>query len=325
MRRRDFIAGIVSSTVTWPLAAHAQQPSLPVIGFVNSASPRGYPPVSAFLKGLDEAGFVDGRNVTIEYHWAEGHYERLPAIIADLVQRKVSVIAATSTPSAMAAKAATSTIPIVFTTSGDPIQLGFVSSLNEPGGNLTGATQVNAELTSKRLELMHQALPGATTIALLINPPDPLVAPSIKESTAAATALGLKLKVLRAGNDQELSAVFESLARENAKPLVIVSDAFFSSRGEQLGALALRYHVPAIYEYPQFTEGGGLMSYGGNVAESYRLAGVYVGRILQGSKPANLPVQQVTKVELIINLKTAKALGIMFPLPLLGRADKVIE
>jgi putative ABC transport system substrate-binding protein len=325
MRRRDFIRSTVGFAAAWPLATYAQHPTLPVIGFVNSASPGGYPPVSAFLKGLDEAGFVEGRDVVIEYHWAEGHYDRLPLIIDDLIQRKVKVIAATSTPAAVAAKAASSTIPVVFTTSGDPIQLGLVSGLNEPGGNFTGITQMNVEVASKRLELMHEMFPGATTIALLVNPPDPLAAPASTESAAAATALGLKLKVLRASSDQELSATFESLDRENPEPLVITSDAFFSNRGEALGALALRHRVPAIYQHTEFTEGGGLMSYGGNIAESYRLAGVYVGRILGGAKPASLPVQRVTKVELIVNLKTAKALGVTFPLSLLGRADKVIE
>ena len=325
IRRREFISLLGSAAAAWPLAASAQQQMLPVIGFVNSASPGGYPPVSAFLKGLDEMGFVEGRDVTIEYHWAEGHYERLPAIIADLVRRKASVIAATSTPAAAAAKAANTTLPVVFTTSGDPIQLGLVSSLNQPGSNFTGITGMNVEMASKRLQLMHEVLPNATTIVLLVNPPDPLAAPASKESAAAAKALGLELKVLHAGSEQDLSAVFESLGRGNAEPLVIASDAFFSSRGEELGALALRHRVPAIYQYPQFTEGGGLMSYGGNIAELYRLAGLYVGRILKGSKPANLPVQQVTKVELIINLKAANALGIDFPLSLLGRADKVIE
>jgi putative ABC transport system substrate-binding protein len=274
---------------------------------------------------LDEAGFVEGRDVAIEYRWAEGHYEKLPAIISDLIRRKVNVIAATSTPAATAAKAATNAIPIVFTTSGDPIQLGLVASLNEPGGNLTGITQMNVELASKRLELMHEMFPKAATIALLVNPPGPLAAPMSKESAAAAEALGLKLKIVQAGSERELSAVFESLSGETLLPLVVASDAFFSNRGEAIGALALRHRVPAIFQYTEFTEGGGLMSYGGNVAESYRLAGVYVGRILKGANPANLPVQQVTKVELIVNLKTAKALGVTFPLSLLGRADKVIE
>jgi len=324
MRRRNFIQGIVVSTA-WPLSTRAQQAALPVVGFVNSSSPGGYPPVSAFLKGLGEAGFVEGRDVAIEYHWAEGHYERLPGIIANLVQRRVSVIAATSTPAAAAARAANTTIPVVFTTSGDPVQLGFVSSLSQPGGDLTGTTQMNVEVAAKRIELMHQALPNAATMALLVNPPDPLVAPISKESSAAAAQLGLKLKVLRAGTEQDLIAAFESLSKDSATPLVIVSDPFFANLGEQLGEMSLRYRVPAIFQYPEFTEGGGLLSYGGNVAESYRLAGMYVGRILKGEKPANLPVQEVTKVELIINLKAAKSLGISFPLSFLGRADEVIE
>jgi putative ABC transport system substrate-binding protein len=305
--------------------AHAQRPSLPVVGFVNSTSPGGYPPVSVFLKGLEEAGFVDGRNVTIEYHWAEGHYEKLPSIIVGLIQRKVDVIAATSTPAATAAKAARTTIPVVFTTSGDPVQLGFVSTLNEPGGNFTGVTGMNVEVASKRLELMHEVFPNARTVALLVNPPDPLTASISKESAAAADALGIKLEILRARNEEELSAIFEHLDGEKSKPLVIASDAYFSNHAEMLGALTLRHHVPAIFQYPQFTDGGGLMSYGGNIAESYRLAGVQVGRILGGAKPGSLPVQQITKVELIVNLKAAKALGVTFPLTLLGRADKVVE
>jgi putative tryptophan/tyrosine transport system substrate-binding protein len=325
MRRRDFVGGLASISAALPLTARAQRPSLPVIGFVNSTSPGDYPPISAFLKGLEEAGFVDGRNVTIEYHWAEGHYERLPAIIDGLTESKVDVIAATSTPAAKAAKTSRTTIPVVFTTSGDPIQLGLVSSLNKPRGNFTGVTGMNVEVASKRLELMHEVFPSAKTMALLVNPPDPLASPVSKESAAAADALGLKLDILRAGNEPDLSAIFESLDRENPEPLVIASDAYFANRAEMLGALAFRHRVPAIFQYPQFTDGGGLMSYGGNIAESYRLAGIYAGRILDGAKPENLPVQQITKVELIVNLKTAKALGITVPLPLLGRADKIIE
>jgi putative tryptophan/tyrosine transport system substrate-binding protein len=325
MRRREFIALFGSAAVACSLDARAQQAAMPVIGFVNSASPRGYPPLSAFLKGLAETGFVEGRDVSVEYRWAEGQYERLPALVADLVQRKVSVIAATSTPAALAAKAATTTMPVVFTTSGDPVRLGLVSGLSKPGGNLTGATLLNVEVAPKRLELMHEVLPTATSVALLVNPPDPLTEPVSRETSAAAATLGLKLQVLRASSEQDLAAVFASLNQLRAGALVIASDAFFSSRGEELGRLALRHRVPAIYQYPQFTAAGGLMSYGGNVAESYRLAGVYVGRILKGEKPADLPVQEVTKVELIINLKTAKTLGLTVPLPLLGRADQVIE
>jgi len=281
--------------------------------------------LSAFLKGLGETGFVEGRDVAIEYRWAEGQYERLPALIADLLQRKVSVIAATSTPAAVAAKSATTTIPVVFTTSGDPVRIGLVSSLSKPSGNLTGAATLNVEVAAKRLELIHEAIPTATNIALLVNPPDPLAAPVSRQTSAAAAALGLKLQVLRASTEQDLAAVFESLNQLKVEALVIGSDAFFSSRGRELGELALRHRVPAVYQYPQFTSAGGLFSYGGNVAEGYRLAGVYVGRILKGEKPADLPVQQITKVELIVNLKTAKTLGLTIPLPLLGRADEVIE
>jgi putative tryptophan/tyrosine transport system substrate-binding protein len=325
VRRRDFIKVIAGSTTAWPLAARAQQPAMPVVGFVNSASPGGYPPLSAFFKGLGESGYVEGRDVHIEYRWAEGDYDRLPALVDDLLQRKASVVAATSTPAAMAAKAATNSIPVVFTTSGDPVRLGLVSSLNKPGGNLTGATNVNVEVAPKRLELIHELLPAATNIALLVNLPDPLTQPASQDLSATSASLGLKLNVVHAGNDRELDAIFDSLVELKTDALVIASDAFFSSRGELLGKLALSHRLPAIYQYPQFTAAGGLISYGGNVAESYHLAGIYVGRILKGEKPADLAVHQVTKVELIINLKTAKALGITVPLTLSGRADEIIE
>jgi len=325
MRRREFVKLLAGAGATWPLAARAQQSALPVIGFVNSTSPGPYPPVSAFLKGLNESGFVEGRNVMIEYRWAEGHYERLPALVAYLVQRKVNVIAATSTPAAFAAKAANTTIPVVFTTSGDPVKLGFVSSLSKPDRNLTGATQVNVEVAPKRLELMHEAIPAVTNVALLVNSPDPLAAPVSRETSAAATALGIKLRILQASRVQDFATAFDSLVQQRAEALVIGSDALFSSHSKELAELALRYRVPAIYQYPQFAEAGGLMSYGGDVAESYRVAGVDVGRLLKGAKPSDLPVQQVTKVELIINLKTAKALGFNIPSTLIGRADRVIE
>jgi len=270
-------------------------------------------------------GFVEGRDVAIEYRWAEGHYERLPALIADLVQRKVSVIAATSTPAAVAAKAANTAIPTIFTTSGDPVQLGFVSSLSKPGGNLTGATQLNVEVSAKRLELMHEAVPTANNFALLVNPPSPNTKAESQDDSGAAAALGLTLHVLSASSEQDLDSVFESLAKLHIEALVIGSDPFFSRHMEKIARLALRYRVPAIYQYAEFTTAGGLMSYGGNVAESYHVAGIYVGRILNGEKPANLPVQQVTKVELIINLKTAKALGLTVPPQIVARADQVIE
>jgi len=325
MRRGDFLTLAAVATGSWPLAARAQQAALPVIGFVNSASLGPYPPVSAFLNGLGEAGFIEGRDVVIEYRWAEGEYERLPALLANLVQREVSVSTATSTPAALAAKAATTSIPVIFTTSGDPVGLGLVSGLNKPGGNLTGITQVNVEVAPKRLELMHEVLPTATSFALLVNPPDPLAEPVIQALSVASASLELKLNVVHAGNERDLATIFDSLVQLKTEALATGSDAFFSNRGELLGRLALRHRLPAIYRYPEFTAAGGLLSYSGNVAESYRLAGIYAGRILKGEKPANLAVQEVTKVELIINLKTAKVLGITVPLPLSGRADEVIE
>jgi putative ABC transport system substrate-binding protein len=325
IRRRQFITLLGGSAAAWPLAARAQQSAIPVIGFVNAASPKGYArPLAAFLKGLGETGYVDGRNVVIEYRWAGGQYDRLPAFVADLLQRKVDLLAATSTPAAVAAKAATATIPIVFTTSGDPVRLGFVGSLARPGGNVTGASQLNVEVAPKRLELMHEAIPTATNIGLLVNPTNTLAEPVSRDLSAAAATLGLKLHILRASGEQDFATVFKTLAELRAA-LVIGTDVFFNSRSDELAALALRYGVPAIYQYREFTAAGGLMSFGGSIAESYRLAGVYAGRILKGEKPADLPVQQVTKVELIVNLKTAKALGLTIPLPLLGRADEVIE
>jgi putative ABC transport system substrate-binding protein len=325
IRRRQFITLLGGTAAAWPLAARAQQSAIPVIGFVNAASPKGYArPLAAFLKGLGETGYVDGRNVVIEYRWAGGQYDRLPAFVADLLQRKVDLLAATSTPAAVAAKAATATIPIVFTTSGDPVRLGFVGSLARPGGNVTGASQLNVEVAPKRLELMHEAIPTATNIGLLVNPTNTLAEPVSRDLSAAAATLGLKLHILRASGEQDFATVFKTLAELRAA-LVIGTDVFFNSRSDELAALALRYGVPAIYQYREFTAAGGLMSFGGSIAESYRLAGVYAGRILKGEKPADLPVQQVTKVELIVNLKTAKALGLTIPLPLLGRADEVIE
>jgi len=323
--RREFITLVGGAAISWPLVARAQQAAMPVIGFLNSASPGPYPPLSAFLKGLNERGFVEGRDLVIEYRWAEGHYERLPALIGDLVQRKVSVIAATSTPAAVAAKAANITIPIVFTTSGDPIQLGLVSSLSKPSGNLTGATQLNVEVSAKRLELMHEALPIASNFALLVNPDGPNTKPESRDNSAAAAALGLTLHVLHASSEQDLATVFETLTQLKIEALVIGSDPLFSRYMEEIARLALHYRVPAIYQYSEFAAAGGLMSFGGDVAESYHVAGVYVGRILNGEKPADLPVQQVIKVEWIINLKTAKALGLTVPPQIVARADEVIE
>ena len=325
MKRREFITLISGTAASWPLGARAQQ-SLPVIGFLNVASPEGYANyVAAFRDGLKENGYVDGQNVAIEYHWAEGHYDRLPDMAADLVRRRVTVIVA-NTPANLAAKKATDTIPIVFTTASDPVQIGLVSNFRRPGGNITGVSQINVALGPKRLELAHEVVPAATLIALLVNPSDPARAETLSsEVQTAASQLGLQLRILRAGTEAEIEAAFAGLAQLKAGVLVIGGDAFYNSRSKLLAELSLRHAVPAIYEYNEFTNSGGLMSYGGSIKESYRWAGIYTGRILKGDKPADLPVQRSTTVELIINLKTAKALGITVPLSLLGRADEVIE
>jgi putative ABC transport system substrate-binding protein len=325
-RRREFIT-LLGGAAAWPLAARAQQPAMPVVGFVDTASPQDFArPLSAFLKGLRETGYVDGHNVVIEYRWAEGRIDRLPAMASDLVHRQVAVIVATSTPAALAAKAATTTIPIVFQMGPDPVQLGLVASLNRPGGNVTGVTQLVQEVAPKLLELLHELLPTVRTMALLVNPADPTLADlNTSKVLAAAHALGLELHILNASSERDFDGVFAKLIELRAGGLVVGGDALFSGHSEQLAALAAHHGVPAVYKGREFTAAGGLMSYGSDIADSYRLAGVYVGRILKGEKPAGLPVQQATKIELYINLKTAKALGLTVPLPLLGRADEVIE
>jgi putative ABC transport system substrate-binding protein len=327
VKRREFIRLLGGAAASWPLAARAQQPAMPVIGFLNTASPQGYErELSAFLKGLGENGYVDGRNVAIEYRWAGNRSDQLPAMAADLVHRQVTVIAATSTPAALAAKAATTTIPIVFETGGDPVQLGLVASLNRPGGNVTGVTQLNWEVIPKRLELLHELLPTAGVMALLVNPNDPVNAESqSREALAAAHTLGLKLHVLNASTENDFDSVFANLINLRAGGLVICGDALFNSRTKQLAALTVQHAVPAVYQWREFVAAGGLLSYGSEVTDAYRLTGVYTGRVLKGEKPNELPVQQATKVEFFINLKTAKALGITVPLPLSGRADEVIE
>jgi ABC-type uncharacterized transport system substrate-binding protein len=323
--RRELIT-LLGGAAAWPLAARAQQSTMPVIGFLNGGSPEGYAPfVAAFRQGLKEADYVDGQNATIEYRWAEGQYDRLPSLAADLVQQKVTVIAASSTPAALAAKAATSTVPIVFMAGGDPIKLGLVASLSRPGGNVTGSTNFSVEVGPKRLELARELFPGATTVALLVNPANPVAATVSKDLQAVADTLGVRLHVLNASTEADFEGAFATAAKLRVALVIGSADPWFNSHAAQLGALALRHSVPAIYQRREFAAAGGLMSYGGDTTGAYRLAGVYTGRILKGEKPADLPVVQSTKVELILNLKTAKALGITVPLPLSGRADQVIE
>ena len=325
MKRREFFT-LLGGAAIWPLAARAQQPAMPVVGFVNSASPgRSYPPLPAFLNGLSEIGFVEGRNVAIEYRWAEGHYERLPALIADLVQRKVSVITATSTPAAVAAKSVTSTIPIVIELGSDPVELGLVASLSRPGGNLTGVTNLTADLGSKQLGLLRELVPRTTAIAALLNPNFAGTEKLLRDVEAAARVLGLQLIVLRAGTEEEMETAFATIPLQGAGALLVGIDAFFAAHSDRIIALAARDKLPAIYGLRDFVVSGGLMSYGTDFADSYRQAGIYTGRILRGEKPADLPVQQSTKFEFIINFKTAKALGIEVPNSMQLLANEVIE
>jgi putative ABC transport system substrate-binding protein len=326
MRRREFIGLLGITAAAWPLTVRAQQQRFPVIGFLNGGTPEGYAPmVSAFVQGLKEHGYIDGKNLAIEYRWANGRYDRLATMVDDLVRRRVSVIAATSTPANLVAKAATTSTPIVFTTGGDPVQLGLVASLGHPGGNVTGVTQMTGEVAAKRVELAHELIPQATVFGLLINPASPLAESVKRDSEAAALKLGLRLNVLYASADAELDEAFTAFREMRAGALVIGTDAFFNSRLEKLATLSMRNSVVAIFEQRQFVTAGGLASYGGSIIDSYRLAGSYVGRILKGEKPADLPVQQASKIELLVNLKSAKTLGITVPQSLLNRADEVIE
>jgi ABC-type uncharacterized transport system substrate-binding protein len=326
MRRRQFIAGL-GIAAAWPVAAHGQQRAMPTIGWLGSESREAEDfGVIPFRMGLKESGYIEGQNVTIEYRWADGQYDRLAALAADLVRRQVDVIAVVGLPSTLAAKAATPTIPIVFQFAGDPVEIGVVASLSRPGGNLTGETTLNVEVAPKQLELLHELVPNATAIALLVNPANQLQAErTTRDVESAARKLGLRLHVVHANAEPDFEMVFATLHQLRAGALVIGPDLFFASWRKQLGVLTTRHAIPAICPYREFAVAGGLMSYGTDLADIFRQLGTYAARILRGEKPADVPVQQVTRVELIINMKTARVLGLSVPLPLLGRADEVIE
>jgi len=325
-RRRDFITLLGGAAAAWPLAARAQQP-MPVIGYLYEGWPEPNAQLlAAFRKGLSETGYFEGRNVTIEFRWALGQYDRLPELALELVRRRVAVIVAPGgMPAALAVKAATTTVPIVFGTGGDPEQTGLVASLNRPGGNVTGVSAMNVELTTKRFGLLHELLPGASRVAVLVNPDSPLTEPAITDLRAAASSIGRELEVLTAKTNHDINAAFATLVQKRADALFINGDAFFTSRVVQLATLAVHHRVPAIYSLRDFAMAGGLMSYGASFADMFRQVGIYTGRVLKGEKPADLPVLQATKFELVINAQTARLLSLTVPQSLLATADEVIE
>ena len=325
LRRREFIS-LLGGMATWPLSAHAQQPTMPIVGYLSSLGQAVSVQFdAAFRRGLSQMGFVEGQNVSIEYRWMTDSYDPLPAMAADLVQRQVAVICAFGPPAVLAAKAATTSLPIVFVTGADPIKFGFVASFNRPGGNITGIWVVTAVLAQKRLELLHELVPKAELFALLVNPTSPVAEPQTRDAQGAAQALGLKLRVLSAATENDFDQVFATLIQERADALLVSADPFFFSRREHLIALAARHAIPTLYEIREYVEVGGLMSYGTVFRDGYHKGGIYVGRILKGVKPAELPVEQINKLELVFNGKTAKALGLEIPPKLLALADEVIE
>ena len=325
MRRREFITLLSGAAATWPLVARAQQPKMPVVGFLNGGTPDGYAPyVTGFLHGLNETGYVEGKNVTMDYQWAKGQYDHLQVMAADLVRRKVAVIAA-NTPAAPVAKASTTEIPIVFVNTGDPVMAGLVTRFNRPGGNVTGVSLLGPELETKRLELLNQLIPGTTPIDVLVNPTNPAAEFQLRKLQEAAGVIKRQVDIVRASTAFDIETAFEMATQNRAAGLLVVQDPFFNSRREQLVALAARDKQPVIYPLREFAEIGGLVSYGHNLVDEYRQMGVYAGRILKGEKPADLPVVQPTKFEFVINLKTAKTLGLTIPPSLLATADEVIE